>query len=151
MDVTLIQLSWDNDTQEADLSLSSDGPLATGGGFESAVAISLFSWAKADEADPDVVGQKFGWWGDTFAPNPGDLTGSKLWTLRRAKVNQDTMGKAKAYALESLQWMIDDGAASSITVEVERYNLTTIAMKIAIYRKAGGKWESVWKVHLNGI
>lgn len=151
MGVSLIKLEWDNETQQADAPLNSGGFLDTSSGFETAVAISLFSWARDDSADTTVVPQKFGWWGDTFAPNAGDRTGSKLWTLARAKVNADTMGKAKTFALEALQWMIDDGAAKSVLVEVERYNIETIAMKISITRKQGGRWDSVWKVHLNGL
>lgn len=151
MGISLIKLAWDNDTQSADAPLTENSFLDSASGFETAVTISLFSWARVDEADPKTVGQKWGWWGDTFAPNSGDNTGSKLWLLRRAKVSADTMGKAKAYALEALQWMIDDGVAKSVAVEVERYDLTTIAMKVSITRREGGKWDGVWKVHLDGI
>lgn len=151
MDVSIASMTWDNDTQIADLTFNADGSLSTSSGFETAVLLSLFSWAYADEADPDILGHKFGWWGDTFAPNDGDKIGSKLWLLRRAKVSADTMGKAKAYCLEALQWMIDDGAAKSVAVEIERYDLNTIAVKVSILRREGGKWDGVWKVHLDGI
>ena len=151
MGVSLVTLQWDNEQQVADIPLTASGFLDSASGFETSVTISLFTWARANEQDPKIVGQRFGWWGDTFAPNAGDKIGSRLWTLRRAKVNTDTLGKCKAYCLEALQWMLDDGVAKSISVEAELYDTTTIAVKVSIVRKQGGRWDGVWSVNLNEI
>lgn len=99
------------------------GPgLAMDDGLQSAVAISLFTDRRADINDlpPSTPGtERRGWWGDSFADVPGDRIGSRLWLLAREKQTKATLLKARDFALEALQWLVDDGVARAVNVDTE--------------------------------
>lgn len=98
-----------------------------------AVIISLFTWRRA--APDDVTdGGRMGWWGDTTSEVTGDRIGSRLWLLAREKVLPATLNRAREYAREALAWLIEDGLASRVEVEVERRGADGIAMAATIYR-----------------
>lgn len=88
--------------------------LVSGSDIETAVLISLHTDAAAGDDDviPDATGDPRGWWGDS-------AIGSKLWLLARAKKTPATLLLAKAYAEAALAWLVEDGAAASITVTAE--------------------------------
>lgn len=95
-----------------------DGDLERDEGLETAVAISLFTNRRVgDEELPDLATSKEGWWGDTFPEVDLDRIGSRLWTLDREKRVIETLRKAEDYAREALNWLLEDGVASSIEVE----------------------------------
>lgn len=86
-----------------------------------ALIISLFSWRRADDSDDyDHELGKQGWWGDTFAENKGDKIGSKLWLLLRQKVTDETLLRAQEMADDALQWLVEDGICTDVSVSVER-------------------------------
>lgn len=149
--VKLISLQWNNARYEADMKVDGDGLLDSASGFETAVTISLFTWARNDSADPQNAGQKFGWWGDTFSEDQGDRIGSLLWTLRRERNSPEVRQRLVRLCELALDWMLVDGIASAIDVETERYDLQTIAVKISVTRAAGGQWTGIWEVHLNAL
>jgi phage gp46-like protein len=49
-----------------------------------------------------------------FPEVQGDQIGSKLWLLKREKRTLETLNRAEEYAVEALQWMIEDGVADSV-------------------------------------
>jgi phage gp46-like protein len=102
-----------------------------------AVIVSLFTWRRANPDDSRPAEQRMGWWGDTFAPIDNDRIGSRLWLLSRAKLTQETANRAREYALEALQWLIDDGVASRVEVEAERQGQQTLALAVRIYKSDG--------------
>lgn len=131
-------LAWDNDTQTADLVLE-DGQLATDDTLQTSVIVSLFTDQRADDDDvlPDYVspqmpgsGDRRGWWGDHYLPDalaaiaaglgltplPVDRWGSRLWLLFRVKDTSEALQRAKEYAQEALQWMLDNDVASAVNV-----------------------------------
>lgn len=99
-----------------------------------AVIISLFTWRRANTDDDLPASNKYGWWGDTYPQEINDRIGSRLWLLSRAKLTNETVLKAKEYAEESLQWLIDDGAAADVQVQTERQGLDRLALGIKIIR-----------------
>jgi len=99
-----------------------------------AVILSLFTWRRAEPDDVQPGESRLGWCGDTLAPVVGDKFGSRLWLLARENVTPRTMQRAKEYATEALQWLIDDGACSSIAVTAERFGRNGIAMSAVLYR-----------------
>lgn len=103
-----------------------------------AVMISLFTWRRANPDDdlPDG-GSRMGWWGDGFPVVANDRIGSRLWLLSRAKIVPETLTRAKAYAEEALQWLVDDGVAARVLVEVERQGLTTVALACRFFKSDG--------------
>jgi phage gp46-like protein len=119
LDVALV---WNPQRGRADIAMA--GPdLQTDSGLTTAVIISLFTDRLADAADvlPDNSANRRGWWGDqpiSTAPTAAKpaLIGSRLWLLDRALQTQETLNQARSYALEALQWMLDQGVAGSIDV-----------------------------------
>lgn len=99
-------------------------------GLEAAVLISLFSDARVtdDEMPPEEKINR-GWWGDLFEESP---IGSKLWLLKREKKTAQNIKRVKEYALECLQWLVDDGAASLVEVDlVEQGEFQVLVVEIS--------------------
>lgn len=119
-----------------------------------AVLISLFSWRRADPSDDLPNGQRCGWWGDTYPQVTADRIGSRLWLLSRTKLTSDTALRAKEYAEQALQWLIDDGVAEAVTVSAERQGLDRLALGITITRGDTSalnlRFTNVWD-YLHGI
>ncbi|WP_234083052.1 phage GP46 family protein [Enterobacter quasiroggenkampii] len=113
-----------------------------------AVIISLFSWRRANPDDnaPDPMG----WWGDTYPTVTGDRIGSRLWLLGREKVTNDTLNRARDYAIEALQWMLDDGVAARIDVDSRRSGQDAAELGITIYQRDGTTWnmrfDDYWRI-----
>lgn len=115
-----------------------------------AVAISLFTWRRANP-DDEVDGERMGWWGDVCAPSvTNDKIGSRLWLLSRAKILPETFRRARLYCEEALRWLIDDGIASRVEVTTERYGLDGMAIRCIIYRLDGQRAElafnNAWEI-----
>ena len=120
-----------------------------GSPLERAVIISLFTWRRADPDDKLPGSSKYGWWGDTYAEVKGDRIGSKLWLLMRSKLTNEVLAQAKEYAEESLQWLIEDQVAKSVTVEVERGGLDQLNLKAIIAKpdksELNLRFQNVWE------
>ncbi len=125
-----------------DITVSIDGQNVSTGMVQAdplvrSVVISLFSWRRANPDDELPTEDRFGWWGDTFATEQNDRIGSRLWLLSRAKLTDDTVRRAEVYVHEALQWLIDDGVAARVDVEVEREGIDRLEIGVTIYRTAG--------------
>ena len=120
------------------LQLTIDGVTAGAGDLEQplvrAVIISLFTWRRANSDDVLPAANKYGWWGDTYPQIDNDRIGSRIWLLSRAKLTDETVSKAKEYAQEALQWLIDDGVAAAVQVVSEKQGLFKLALGIKIIR-----------------
>lgn len=91
--------------------LDASNHLADGDDLQTAVILSLFTdrQARTDDIIPDGTGDRRGWWGD---PN----FGSRLWLLDREKLPRNVAQRAKTYATEALQWLLDDRVVSSFDI-----------------------------------
>jgi phage gp46-like protein len=136
-----------------DMTITVDGiestSLAPGDSLARAVIISLFTWRRAN-ADDIAEGQKMGWFGDVAEPLVvNDKIGSRLWLLSRAKLVNDTFNRAREYAKEALQWLIDDQIAVRVEVTAERYGVDGLALVCTIYRDDGSnvslRFNDVWE------
>ena len=127
----------------AEASARTLGPLAR------AVAISLFTWRRADPGEVAEGDPRHGWWGDTWPVVENDRIGSKLWLLSREKITRETVNRARDYIRQALQWLIDDGIASRIDVEVTRQGIQGITSVVQIYRPDQSafdfRFSSVWE------
>lgn len=119
------------DGQTVQLGLDSAQPLVR------AVIVSLFTWRRANPDDELPADLRMGWWGDTFPTIPNDRIGSRLWLLSRSTLTPETVAKAKEYAQEAMQWLIDDGVAARVDVQTERQGLSTLAIGVRIYKSDG--------------
>lgn len=86
-------------------------------GLETAVLLSLFTDRRADDGDvlPDAQTDRRGYWADAYPIVPGDLFGSRLWLLGRAKQTQETLSRIEEYTNECLAWLVEDRVASAVS------------------------------------
>ncbi len=133
--MTDLALLWNDALFGADLALV-DGQLVTDDGLRTAVIISLFTDRRAgpDDELPEDGADRRGWWGDDIAEMPGDLIGSRLWLLRRAKFTSANINRARDYAREALAWLVEDGVAASVEVEAAGIRPDTLAIGATIVR-----------------
>ncbi len=85
--------------------------------FTTAVVLSLMIDRLAEPGDVAPGADRRGWWADAFAES-GDRHGSRLWLMGREKQLDATVERAKLYIEEALQWLIDDGVATSVAATV---------------------------------
>lgn len=131
---------------ETDL-VFSENDLNTESGLKTAVLVSLFTDARVSESElPPGESDLRGYWGDAFPEVAGDRYGSKLWLLAREKMTAEVRARAEEYAIEALQWLIDDGVASAIDVSVEVTGIESVTMKVQITRPkdATANFSFVW-------
>jgi phage gp46-like protein len=112
-----IKIQWDNANARGDWLLAS-GDIQTGQDLESSCLVSLFTDAPAtpDFVPTDGTTDRRGWWATPYLDQP---LGSNLWELERAKKTRDTLGLARRYALDALQWLVDDGVAATVEVDTQ--------------------------------
>ncbi len=115
------------------------GDLVAEDGLKTAVILSLFLDRRADPDDalPDGTGDLRGSWMDAYPVETNDLIGSKLWLLAREKNLQSVINRAREYAQEALEWMIEDGIAETVTVDAQSQDHHRLALSIALSRPDG--------------
>lgn len=140
--MTDLALLWNPDLSAADLALA-QGALVADDGLRTAILISLFTDARAPAGAelPERGDDRRGWWGDQFAAagsaTEADAIGSTLWLLRRAKHLPGVVEQARQAAEAALGWLLRDGVASSVTVQAETLNSSTLALAVELDRPAG--------------
>lgn len=125
-----IAVAWSPATQTGDWTLL-NGDIATGPDLLSAVAVSLFTDRVAQPDYVPVDGDRRGWWADTYEPLP---IGSRLWQLDRAKKigNQQLLTQATDICREALQWLVTDGGAARVDVQVSWLTPQALAIHVTI-------------------
>ena len=143
--MTDIAIQYDNSMQYGDLSMDGDD-LLMDNGLESAVLISLFTDARADQDElPYTDADPRGW---VFEDVDGITFGSKLWLLERSKLTSETLALAEDYARTALEWMLTDGVASEVEVSAIRLDGTILCLNVTISKN--GKvlfnklYEDLW-------
>ncbi|WP_420555173.1 phage GP46 family protein [Neptuniibacter marinus] len=144
--MNLLTLSYNNDSKRIDLQSKRSSFLTW---LENAVVISLFTDARCelDELPQGETDQR-GYWGDIDLPESESL-GSKLWTLKREKVIPKTINRARDYATEALQWLLEDDYLQSIKVESSRGDTYRIDLLIQCKLK-DGSWVKLYHDYLIG-
>jgi phage gp46-like protein len=155
--MTDIAFFYSEATMTADFGLEA-GELSLDAGLRSAVVISLFTDRRAEPDDrlPDGAGgDRRGWWGDLAPPTvggvpmDGDRIGSRLWLLSREKQVQEVLNRAREYAAEALQWLIDDGIAQDVEIETSFDRPGLLALLVTITRPPGDavefRFSTTWR------
>lgn len=122
--------------------LLSGQDLARDDGLESAVLVSLFCDRRARAEQVRVEDDRSdlrGWWGDYSPPVDGDRIGSLLWLLRREKQTSQTLTRAREYAKQALQWLVDDLVASAVAVQTDYIASGFMRIAAQITRPDGSK------------
>lgn len=144
--MTDIALQWQQ--THGDIALSG-ADLASDDGLDTAVTLSLLLDRRAQPSDgiPDDVDPR-GWWGDTYSAISGDAIGSRLWTLQREKQLSSVARRAHDYAVEALQWLVDDGVASAVNVAATWVARGMLALDVTIERPTqppfNRQYQYVW-------
>lgn len=127
--------------------------LAQDDGLRTALMLSLFTDRRAGDDDllPAGAEDRRGVWMDNYAEVPGDLMGSRLWLLQRAKLLPETVIRVREYCEEALDWMVRDGVAKSVLVTAwieRRTPFGVIGANIDIAKPDGTttrfKFEKLW-------
>lgn len=139
-----VRFEFDNRTQRFRLARDEKGFIATDGGFETAVWISLFTDQRARPSDR--VTDRRGWWGDAHARAANDQIGSRLWLLRRQPATPQNVRLAQVYATDALQWMRADGIAKQVSVTTE-VRSGVLWIRPVITRPDGSTWSAIWDIH----
>jgi phage gp46-like protein len=145
--VTDLALEFNADTGEINLAYKADGSgLKMDAGLESAVLISLHTDMRVGEGEiPDGETSQRGWWGDEFLENQGDTIGSRLWTFERGKLNTQIAQAIGVRASQSLQWLIEDGVASDVSVQSSRdEQCVKLDIKITRPNKLSDRFTYYW-------
>lgn len=150
--MTDIALIWDDDRFAGDIRVEG-GRLATDEGLRTAILLSLFTDARAPEEAtlPQTGEDRRGWWGNDLpveTVGKHHELGSLLWLLSREKITQATMTRARAYARDALAWLIEDGIASAIDVEVTAQEGQRLAIGVTLDRPDGPdrkRWDFTWE------
>ena len=137
-----IRILWDNTEALGDWALA-EGDVETGQDLETACLVSLFTdkLATPDFVPTDGTSDRRGWWADPYNDQP---LGSNLWQLDRAKKTRDTLGTARRYALDALQWLIDDGIARQVLCNTSWITPTMLGIAVAIIRPDGTETRFRW-------
>ena len=144
----MIALAWHDSTQRIDLTPSVNDKI---GWLENAVTISLFTDALASEDDElsDGSTDRRGYWGDTELANNASL-GSKLWLLKREKITQAVVNKARDYCDIALKWLIQEQHLKAITVTAQREGHDRITFTIQCQLPTGD-WVSLLRSHRHAV
>lgn len=118
--------------------------------LKTAVLLSVFTDKRAKSIElPPGQSWRRGWWADLVSEIQGDQHGSKLWLIEREKQTPEVAERAKEYIEEALQWMIEDGVASSISVSTDISVRGILGIGIEIVRPSGDrstfKFDYVWQ------
>ncbi len=129
--------------------VNEDGRLQTEDGLQTAVILSLFTDARASADELAAAGlaasQNRGSWQDDYPETEGDVFGSLLWLLARAKRTDETLARAKGYAERALSWLVADDVAQRVTVSTSWYGRTgLLVVAVEIERAATPRWRRVW-------
>jgi phage gp46-like protein len=142
------------DPQIYDLARTSDQTLDSEEGLQTAITLSLFSNARAlpDDVLVDPTDRK-GWWGDTYADNPGDSFGSRLWQLQGQPISTELLTTMDQMIHEALQWMVDDRLISGVDVELSQVRHGVIGATIGVLRPQNGTVQPLgtWEISLNVV
>ena len=147
------KLVWNNNILEGDFCFEDDDFIMDDG-LQTSVLLSLFIDKKSEPNDELPNGNNNdlrGWFGELLTGVENDRWGSYLWKLERSKTTNEVLIRAKNYAEEALQWLIDDGIASSVTVIPERITQSSgdiLLLNIDIFKPNGDveefRFDALW-------
>lgn len=151
----MIGLRWDNARGDADIDVNDDGSLADGDPLATAAYVCLFTRRRVVAPDGVVLPKvPQGWWADQYRPRP---IGSRLWTLRNAKLSAETLRLAKLYAEEALAHWLTLRIARELSAEatsLESLGITGTTgarLEISIVRPDGTEWSHHWDRSFDGL
>lgn len=149
--MTDIALQFDPKHFVADIFMDGSD-LASDEGLQTAVVLSLFLDRRA-ETDDELPegGDRRGWWADAYPDVENDRIGSRLWLLSREKQLNQVLIRAREYAAEALQWLIDDGVAEAVEIDAYIPVRGVLRLGVIIERAGGGRWQQQWEYQIHAL
>ena len=146
-----LSFKYDSVKGFADIGIA-DGDFVFGDDLETAVGLSLFTDRRASNAEIKEFQSgitdrqsRHGYWANTYRDF---VQGSGMWLLSRSKKQELTRSRAESYALESLQWLKDDGIAASVDVSASFIGASALDITIGITKPSGEdlnyKYQFAW-------
>ncbi|MCP4088200.1 MAG: hypothetical protein GY746_00175 [Gammaproteobacteria bacterium] len=116
-------------------------------GLESSIAVSLFTDGRAEAGRVQDPKKRRGWIGDIFKVADSRTIGSELWILDQERLTSKTINDARIFATDSLQWLIDDGIAQTVNVNVIKTNVRTITIAVELTKTSGQtlNYDFIWR------
>lgn len=116
-------------------------------GFETAIAISLFTDSRAPAVQVQEAQKRRGWVGNILTAIASRELGGLLWILDQTRITEDTLNFAKSFAQDSLQWLIDDGLVRSVSVSVSMSGVRGISIftDITTIENTVLRYVSLWR------
>ncbi len=120
---------------------------ASAGGFETAIPVSLFTDARAPAALVAEPQGRRGWIGNLMTASTMRQLGSILWVLDQTRITQETLNVARLAAQDAFQWMVDDGVAFGVFVDLKRQAQSGIIIYIRITDTSNvvSEYQTLWR------
>jgi len=120
---------------------------ASAGGFETAIPVSLFTDARAPAALVSEPQYRRGWIGNLLTAATMRQLGSILWVLDQSRITQERLNIARLAAQDAFQWMVDDGVALGVKIDVRRNSVTGIIVFIEITDTSNvvSPYQTLWR------
>ena len=115
-------------------------------GMETAVAVLLFTDARAASSEVMEPSLRRGWVGNIFAKRE---LGGKLWLAEQVRNVQEVRNKIKVWAENSLQPLLDDGIVADIEVTVQERDARSINLIIEILAKDNQREKFKYRLSTN--
>jgi phage gp46-like protein len=115
-------------------------------GLDTAIVTSMFSDARAAESLVNSPEYRRGWVGNILTADIQRQLGSALWVFDQARMTQDTINQLQLAAIAAFNWMVDDGVARNVFVEIDQ-NLDAVYISI-IYAEPTGdvkRYKILWR------
>ncbi|MEZ8855585.1 phage GP46 family protein [Vibrio sp. 10N.222.54.F12] len=114
-------------------------PLSSKEGLTHAVLQSVYNYAESTQNDRARMAsnERGGTWSNELI----NVVGSRDWTLKRAKLTDETLSLSKRFCEESLAWLITDGHAKAVEVSVWREKPTQMGRNVMITLTDGSQFD----------
>lgn len=114
-----------------------DGDFEAVDGFETAILVSIFTDDRAQPFQVSSADRRRGWIGNIETAAIGRSLGSLLWLYQQSRLTQDILNQMSIEAQSSLNWMVEDGEAKSVSAVVTRSGQRDILITIDIVTTDG--------------
>jgi phage gp46-like protein len=116
-----------------DLALNADGTdFDTAEGFETAIPTSLFTDARAPASSVSDPKRRRGWIGNLLTLDLDRQLGGLLWLYDQERITGTVLNGIRDAAINSLNWMLEDGILSNIEIEVSIVGTRAIQLDIVL-------------------
>lgn len=133
-----------------DFPIADDGDFELVDSFDTSLQMSIFCERRASSSEVSEAIRRRGWIGNVFTDFPGFEIGSKIWLFEQARMTNDTFNGINNAAVDSLQWLIEDGFAIDIASSIEGMTRTgRVDLKVTIFASSSLVEERFFSLWVN--